>query len=115
MSDGPPKEPAALPPPPELYEFPVQLLEQWIAIPPHERIAATLTKQDIDNLLLGLAKQSDAIASLDQTMVQWSNGEIGQANAALADSRRFNIEGLSRIRRFFTGLMVAALRGRSDG
>jgi hypothetical protein len=56
MTDEPP--PPTLPPPPEHYQFPAQLLEQWVDLPPGEGLNLTLTRQDMDNLFFGLGSAS---------------------------------------------------------
>jgi hypothetical protein len=113
MSETPPQTPV-LPPLPERVSFPVQLLEQWVTIPENERIEAPLTKQDIDNLLFGLLRGTESLTSLEQTLVHWSNGNLDTANKSLSETRRLNIESQNHFRKFFTGLMISALRAHGD-
>lgn len=114
-SAAPSATPTAPPPLPELFSFPVQLLEQWIALPDSTRLTGALTKQDVDCLLFGLLRGGEALSALEQTLVHWSNGEIDAANLRVSEARRLNIESANYYRRFFTGLMVATLRENPDG
>jgi hypothetical protein len=86
-----------------------------MAIPAEERLQTDLTRQDLDNLIFGLLKSADAQLKLEQTVVEWSNGRLDPANAALGEFRRLNVESQNYLRQFFTALMVSAIRGRSHG
>jgi hypothetical protein len=112
MTDEPPAP--TLPPLPEHFQFPAQLLEQWVDLPPGERLNLTLTRQDMDNLLFGLLKGSDAQVTLSQALVAWSNGQLAAANESLTTFRRLNIDSVNYFRQFATGVMVSALRNRTD-
>jgi hypothetical protein len=110
---GPPPSISSLPP--EQFQIPVQLLEQWVLIPPAERLCADLTRQDLDHLIFGLLRSAEAQQKLEQTVVSWSHNQLEAANANLAEFRRLNIDSLNNLRQFITGLMVSAIRGRSHG
>jgi hypothetical protein len=119
MADDP-KPPSQPPPPspppqrPSLYEIPASLVEKWSSIADHERVQASVTKQDVDHLILGLLRASDAQTALQDTLVHWSNGRVEDANRTLADFHRLNADSQNRIRQFATGLMFAAVQGRKD-
>ena len=109
-----PKSPENLPPSPEQFQFPIQLLEQWVAIPPGERINTSLTRQDFDHLLFGLLRANEATALLQRGMVSWSHGNMAEANEFIAQFQRLNAYSQNNFRQFFTALMVAALQGRKN-
>lgn len=108
------REPTALPPPPERFLIPTQLLEQWISIPPQQLINAPLTKQDIDHLFFGLLRNNEAQLVMDRTIVAWSNGKTDEANTHLVEYRRLLAESDNHIRQFMMGLMVSATIGKSN-
>jgi hypothetical protein len=87
------------------------LIERWLKIPGAERVSLDLTRQDIDHLVLGLLRISEAQSKIEAVLVEWSNGRIDQANAALHEFRRLNIESQNNIRQLVTALMASALRG----
>jgi hypothetical protein len=112
MADNQP--PPTLPQPPDLYQLPIQLLEQWISLPPGERLHVLLTKQDVDHFTFAFLRLAEAQSKLEGSLVSWSHGQLADANAALAEFRRLNVEAQNNFRQFFTGLIVAALKGRTD-
>lgn len=97
------------------FLIPPQLLDQWVALPPETVVEAALTKHDIDQLYFGLMRSSDAQGALERTLVEWSNGRMDTANLHLSQFRRLNADGQNHYRQFFTGLLVAALRGKNRG
>jgi len=99
---------------PDAYTIPVQILEQWYEIPLSDKIAAPLTRQDIDHLLIGLLRMVDAQGKLDKAVTDWSNGRIDDANAAIFESRRLNLDAQNHIRQLATALMAAAIRERTN-
>jgi hypothetical protein len=106
--------PPHLPPPPDHFQLPVQLLEQWLSLPAGQRFSLVLTKQDIDHFVFAFLRLADAQSKLESSLVFWSNGQLADANAALAEFRRLNVEAQNNIRQFLTGIMVAAFKGRTD-
>jgi hypothetical protein len=110
----PPKPPAPLPELPEQYEIPVALIEQWVGLPSSQRIQASLTKQDIDHLIVGLLRGADAQVALQDALLHWSNARNEQANQKLFDFRRLNLESQNRFRQFATGLMFAVVQGNKN-
>lgn len=107
-------EPITLPLMPAAIEFNIQLLEQWVAIPQGHRIAAPLTRQDLDFLLFGLLRICEGQQAIDQVITLWSNGNAEEANKKLLEMRRLNTEAQNNIRQFFTGLIASALRERAN-
>jgi hypothetical protein len=120
MSDDPQPpslpEPSATAPavPPELFQIPVQLLEEWVGVPAHEHLAVSLTRQDIDNFIFALLRNADALSAFDRTLVSWSNGDINGANREIGVFRRHHVDSQNYIRQFATALMVSALQGRKN-
>ena len=100
--------PFSPPPLPEIYQFPVQLLQAWTAIPEVAFVEAKLTRGDLDRLLVGLLKSLQAQNALEASLVHWSNQRLKEADVALYDSRRLNIESQNNIRQFFAALMISA-------
>jgi hypothetical protein len=112
MSDNQP--PPNLPPPPDYYQIPIQLLEQWMALPAGQRFRLLLTKQDLDHFVFAFFRLAEAQSKLESSLVAWSNGKLDEANAALAEFRRLNIESQNNFRQMLTGIIVAGLQGRAD-
>jgi hypothetical protein len=75
--------PPILPQPPDHYQLPVQLLEQWTSLPAGQRFSLLLTKQDIDQLVFAFLRLAEAQSKLEGSLVSWSNGQLADANAAL--------------------------------
>jgi hypothetical protein len=88
------------------------LLEQWGEILPTDRLSFPLTRQDIDHLLTGLLRMTDAQVMLDRTLVEWSNGRVDEANRVIFEFRRLNIEAQNNLRQFIASVMASALRER---
>jgi len=89
-------------------------LEQWISLPYGERLNFVLTKQDIDNLVFAFLRLAEAQGKLSGALVAWSNAQTAAANQELTEFHRLNIEAQNNFRQFFTGILVAALAGRTD-
>lgn len=106
------KPPPTLPTLPEQFQFPVQLLEDWSAIPGNERVQAALTRQEVDHFFIGLLRSADAQRALADTVVSWSNGEQEKANRLLAEFQRLNLDAQNQYRQFMTAFMFSALRTR---
>jgi hypothetical protein len=106
-----PEEPAAggpaLPQPPPIYQIPEGLLLKWIGVPEDAIITSPLRRRDVDNLIIGMLRLADAQASLDATLVFWSNGKQQEANQTLADFRRQNAEAQNRLRLFLAAMMAS--------
>jgi hypothetical protein len=107
-----PTKPPSPPPLPEIYQFPIQLLQAWTEIPEVGFVEPKLTRADFDKLLIGLLKSFQAQSALETTLVHWSNQRIKEADAALYDSRRLNIEAQNNIRQFFAALMISATQSQ---
>jgi hypothetical protein len=114
MTDAPPPPPAPSLTPPEHFQFPTQLLEQWVDLSASEKLNVTLTRQDVDNLIFGLLRSGDAQEALSQALVAWSNGQVENANHQLNQFRKHNVDSLNYYRQFATGIMVSALRKKTD-
>jgi hypothetical protein len=113
MANEPTKPTIPPPPLPEPYTIPAALLEQWGEIPPLERVAIPpLTRQDIDHLLTGLLRTIDTQVLLDRTIVEWSNGRLEEANQAINEVRRLNLDAQNSIRQFITAVMATVARER---
>ncbi|MGJ5149818.1 hypothetical protein [Bradyrhizobium sp. HKCCYLR1023] len=116
MTDEPNEpEKAAIPPSapwPEPYTIPHALLQQWGQIPPDELLTIPLARQDIDHLLTGLLRLADGQVFQDRALVEWSNGRIEEANRAIGDFRRTNLEAQNSIRQFVASVMATVAMGR---
>ena len=113
MSDNPtqtPQPPQTLPPLPEHFEIPTQLIEEWIQVPSNQYIEPSITRRDLDRLLFSFNKLSQAQAELHQGLIEWSHGRIAEANAVLHNSNRLNIEAQNEFRQFFMALVISSLR-----
>jgi hypothetical protein len=114
-TNKPPNEanqPINLPPLPEAFTIPQALMEHWGEIPPTEHLNFSLTRQEIDHLLTGILRTTDAQVMLDRTFVEWSNGRIDEANRVLTEFRRFNILAQNNIRQFIASIMASVMRER---
>jgi hypothetical protein len=105
----------AVPPPPEYFLIPEQLLAAWYSRPSHTVLQAPITQAQIDHLFFSLTSALNAVQATNQVMVEWSNGRVDEANKILAESRRHIIEGLNEARRFFARIIIAETQGHGDG
>jgi hypothetical protein len=108
-SDEPP--PLPMPPLPNYYVIDEQLAAKWFSLPPSALINVVLSRQDVDALVWGILAGFRAQQGTHQTIIDWSNQKIDDANTALYESRRANIEGQNFIRELYARIMQAATAG----
>lgn len=96
---------SALPPLPQGFSIPATQISRWTAIRPDAPVAITLTRGDIDNLFFSISKSAQAISSLQACLLLYSQGSLEDANHALAQSQRANIESDNHLRMFMNAVM----------
>jgi hypothetical protein len=104
--------PISLPPLPEEYSIPLQLIESWLQIPEHKYVSPNLTRADLDSLFNCIDKSLKAQANFQNAMVAWTSGNIEESNRLNHDARRLMLESSSAIRRFFAAIMASATKAK---
>jgi hypothetical protein len=98
---------------PRPIDIPRQLLDQWFTVPKSDYVEIALTRGQIEQffyLLDGIIKNQQL---LSQLVVDWSNGNLEQANKALRDSRFTSAQASNDLTTWFTALMTSALAQRT--
>ena len=110
-----PEEMAQQPPPlPEAVTIPYQLVEGWLNIPAYEYVNLHLTRGDFDRLYGSLNKAFLAQSTFQQSMIDYSNGRLADANKAMNEAQRQLIEGQNDLRQLFSAIMASALQNRGS-
>lgn len=97
-----------LPPLPQAFSIPSTQISRWTNIPPTTQINITITRADLDNLFFAVTKGAQAQSALQNCLILYSQGKIDEANHALAQSQRENIEGDNHMRMFMNAIMSGA-------
>lgn len=92
---------------PVAFQIPAGLIESWTAIPERASLTINFTRQDIDNLFFAITSAAQATHMLQQTIIHHSHGRINEANEALAESQRKNIDGDNYVRMFISSIMAS--------
>ena len=98
---------------PEPLTIPQATLDRWLALPENGYLEVAFTRNDWDTLFSSLNNGLLSQNRLDQALVEWSNGQTGEANIALNEARRLRGESSNALRRFFMQLMSSATRASS--
>jgi hypothetical protein len=100
---------------PKGYNFPEEILSQWISIPYDEPVfIGPLTRRALDNLLFSTADISSAVASLRLALIAYSNGDQESANKHLINSISQLIDGETRNRFLFDAIMRSVIEVRKN-
>jgi hypothetical protein len=105
MMDETTPAPAPTSPVEDVFPFPQDVVEKWIAIPGDQRVIGPLTKDDLDHLLFSTSRIASSVAALHRGLVAYSHGRVEEANAALAEAANSNIEGETHMRKLFFAIM----------
>jgi len=109
----PPIDPAKFP---EGYNFPEDLLKDWISIPPNDPlIIGPLTKNDLDNLLFSTGDVVRAIGYLRGALIFYSVGNTEAANNLLQSALNAATDGETRNRLLFKSIIESVLKVRRGG
>src|SRR4051812_44108192 len=112
----PSKEDTWQPPPlPETVTIPHQLIELWQVLPPERYLELRITRQDFDHLYASMNKGFLAQAAFRQSMIEYSNGNIPEANKLVHENTRLLIEAQNDLRLFTTAIMAASIQGLGRG
>jgi hypothetical protein len=95
-----------LPAPPVGFQIAAPLIQKWLSIPPTQPVTFQVARQDVDNLFFAITSLSQASYFLQQTMIHQSHNRIEDANKALAESQRKNVEGDNYMRMFMAAIMA---------
>lgn len=104
MTDEPKND--MLPAPPVGFQIAAPLIQKWLSIPPTDSVTFQVARQDIDNLFFAITSLSQASYFLQQTMIHQSHNRTDEANKALAESQRKNVEGDNYMRMFMAAIMA---------
>jgi hypothetical protein len=96
------------PPLPELYTIPAQTIERWLSLAPAQFIQLRLSRSDLDAFFQALDRNFAAQFHLSQTLINYSNGRLDEANDSLHEAQRQLAEAQNYFRRFFNGVMAGA-------
>jgi|SRR5882757_1961782 len=102
------KTPAPLPPIPEEYVIPIQLVEKWFNIPESDYVNVNLTRRDFDSLFAAIDKNVQAQAIFQQAMTFYTNGNLDEANRKMRDSTIKLTEAHNSLRYLYTSVMASA-------
>jgi hypothetical protein len=105
MIDETKPEPPPIPAADDVFMFPRDVVEKWIAIPGNQPLLGPLTKDDLDHLLFSTSRIASAVEALHLALVAYSQGNIEEANAALGEAASSNIEGENHMRKLFFAIM----------
>jgi hypothetical protein len=105
MIDKTKPEPAPIPAADDVFMFPRDVVEKWIAIPGNQPLLGPLTKDDLDHLLFSTSRIASAVEALHLALVAYSQGNIDEANAALGEAASSNMEGENHMRKLFFAIM----------
>jgi hypothetical protein len=95
-------------PQPEIHEIPSEAIHRWVAIPDDAPIEVPITRADIDNLYFAIMGLVNAQTSMHTCLVEFSNSNFGNANAALATSKKALVNGTNHISAFMGSVMSKA-------
>lgn len=104
--NGPPKE--------EVPGIPRAAIERWGGIKSTDQINLFLTKEDLDNLFIGLRTILQAQESIAVCLHHFSYGKAQEANSAFEEFRRLSIQGGTRVNALITSVMQKAEPGQRD-
>lgn len=96
------------PPLPEVWPFPSELLDRWVALPEDAPLGFTVTRRMLDNLFFAIANLQLAQADFDVALVAYSNGDLDTANSRLIEGRQRNIYATNHSRQMLAGFMATA-------
>jgi len=108
-----PVEPAKFP---EGYEFPRELLAEWVNIPGDEPLTiGPLTRADLDQLLFSTGDLVRGAALLRSALIQFSTGNLEGSMNALESATNALTDGETRNRLLFKAIMASVLKVRRGG
>ena len=96
---------------PASYGIPVQLIEGWLALPQTAYVEPRLTRLDWDHLFTAINKITDAQIQVNNTIINWTNGNTLGANQALFKSQKSIIKSQNSLRMFFAAILASATKG----
>lgn len=113
MTDTPeePAKDAQTPEPtelPEIFTIPDRSVERWIGLPGDKPLALALRRDDIDHLFFGIRDLAQAVAGLDQVLVNFSNGDTDEANRLLVVMRTHLRQSLNHNAMLMAAIMDGA-------
>lgn len=91
------------------------ILQEWSSLPNQTVITVAITKQELDNLFFALANTQNAIDMTNRAFVQWTNGQVPDAQSSLEASRSSVVNGMNALRFFFEAIVSGSVRGGHRG
>jgi hypothetical protein len=100
---------------PDGHNFPQDLLAEWIAIPPEERIViGPISRAGWDHFLFSAADIAAGIGQLRLGLIAYSHGQIQTADVFLQNALNRIIDGETRHRILFEEIMRSAIEVRKN-
>jgi len=96
------------PPAPLTFDIPAATVKRWNDFPANAPLVLTLTRTDIDHLFFAIDENIRATQSLQKAIIDYSNGELPNANQANADAQQRLGVSANRLRLFMNAVMVSA-------
>lgn len=100
------------PPLPSIQPIPQALIDEWIKIPPGEQLTMSISRSDVDNLFFSINNLISSQYNLQESITNYSNGDLVNANSHMDLSRRSSVEALNSLRAFLTSIMASTLRNK---
>lgn len=93
---------------PEQFQVPAEAIARWAAIEPGTPVKVSMTRQDVDHLLLGLRSLAIGQSQLVTALTGHINQDAQGSAEALLAADQLCVAAYSRINAFITVLMMAA-------
>ena len=95
----------ALPTP---FNIPPATVARWLALPSDRPLEAPLTRADLDNLFFAIDFNQKAIFSVQKALIDYTNGQLDEANNASSVASVQLAESANRLRIFMNAIMASA-------
>lgn len=83
-------------------------MRRWNDFSPTAPLTITLSKQDLDNLFFAIDENTRATVALQKALIDYTNGNLDEANKAnLESTHRVGLSS-NRLRLFMNAVMVGA-------
>lgn len=83
-------------------------LERWFAIPGDKLVSIIATREEFDQLFIGLRQMLFAQGNTLAALQQFAKGDVEQTNASFNLSAQQHLEALANITRFTSVIMAKA-------
>lgn len=98
-----------------VHLMPEGLIQDWSTLPVDTAVDVRITKKDLDNLFFSIANSHTATDLTNRAFVQWSNGQVVEAQGNIEASRLSLVAGMNSLRFFFEAVIQAVVKGKQNG